>query len=100
MIDWFDLFANSLWILGCALALAALSYASWQASLAGEKLGAHLEMPGSRRALFASGLLFCTGLAILSATTLELVLWLILGILSGVGLVGSMIGRERRENKG
>ena len=40
MIDWFNLAANSLWILGCAIALAVLSYASWQASLRREKIGA------------------------------------------------------------
>jgi hypothetical protein len=29
MIEWGGLAANSLWILGCALALATLSFAGW-----------------------------------------------------------------------
>ena len=79
----------------CALALAALSYASWGASQSGGKLSARLEMPGSRRALFVFGLLFCAGLAMLSATTIEIVLWVVLCIVFGAGLVGSLAGRER-----
>jgi hypothetical protein len=100
LIDWFGLFANSLWILGCALALSALSYASWQASQGGEKLGARLAMPGSRRALCISGLLFCIGLAMLSATTIEMILWILLGVVFGVGLFGSFAGWERGEHSG
>ena len=38
MIDWYNLFANALWIIALAVALATLSYASWEASLLHEKL--------------------------------------------------------------
>ena len=81
MIDWVNLAANSLWILGCAMALAALSYASWQASLYKVKLRARLETPGIQRSLYLSGVLFSAGLAILSETIFETALWVILGAL-------------------
>ena len=41
MIDWFDLAANSLWIIGCAVALASLSYAIWMASMRQKKVAHH-----------------------------------------------------------
>ncbi len=86
MIDWFNLVANSLWILGCALALATFSYASWQASLYNEKLRQRLGQPGIQRSLDASGILFCAGLAATSKNTLEIGLWVVLGVLFAVQL--------------
>ena len=38
MIDWLNLIANTFWILGCALALATVSYAGWQASVEDKKI--------------------------------------------------------------
>ena len=38
MINWMNLAANTLWILGCAAALAILSYANWRALLMGIKM--------------------------------------------------------------
>jgi hypothetical protein len=38
VIDWLSVFYNGLWILGCALILAALSYTSWLAQAQGERL--------------------------------------------------------------
>ena len=87
VIDWFNLAANSLWIIGCALALAAFSYASWQASMFNETLRARLETPGIQRALFFAGLLFCMGQAMLSDSLLVTVLWGVLGLAFCVGLV-------------
>lgn len=87
MIDWINLAANGLWILGCALALASFSYASWRASLAGGKLGEYMESPGVRQSLYLAGLLFCGGLAILTGTLIGRVLWVILGLAFGAGLI-------------
>ena len=86
MIDWFNLAANSLWIVGCALALAAFSYASWQASLSDEKLRTRLETQGIQRALYFAGLLFCAGQAMLSDSLLVMILWGVLGVAFCVGL--------------
>ena len=38
MIDWWGVFSNAIWISGAALALAALSYASWEASVQHQRL--------------------------------------------------------------
>lgn len=80
MIDWPNLFRNSLWILGLALALAALSYASWEASLHKEKFRARLNRAPIQVALNLAGVLFCAGLAAIAASTLEIVLWALLAV--------------------
>jgi hypothetical protein len=80
MINWFSLFANSLWIIALALALATLSYASWRASIDREKLRTSLGR-GDYAAIFSlAGVLFCTGLAMTAPSTLQIILWIILGI--------------------
>lgn len=87
MIDWFNLAANSLWILGCALALASFSYASWRASLTGGRLRDSIESPGVRQALYLAGLLFCSGLALLTGSLLERILWTVLSLAFIVGFI-------------
>ena len=81
MINWFNLIANTFWILGCALALATLSYASWQASSKNEKMGVVLSSPGYKISLYAAGALFSIGLAATSDRIWEILLWTILAIL-------------------
>ena len=81
MINWLNLLANSFWILGCALALATLSYASWQASVINEKMGIVLSSPGYKISLYAAGTLFSIGLAATSDRVWEIILWTILAIL-------------------
>jgi hypothetical protein len=78
MIDWANLAANALWILGCAVALATLSYASWEASAYHEKFSLRLKRPGIQAALNLGGFLFASGLAATSDSTLEIILWLVL----------------------
>ena len=80
MIDWGNLAVNALWILGCSLALAAFSYASWQASVHGEKITVSLKSPGIRLSLHLGGLLFCLGLALGADSLLEKIVWALLGI--------------------
>jgi len=81
MIDWIDLVENTLWILGCALALATFSYASWQASLNHEKLGYRLGQRNIRIPTGIAFILFCIGLADTSRQWWEIGLWIILAIL-------------------
>ena len=78
MIDWARLGANALWIVGCATALAALSYVSWEASLHQEKFSAGLRRPGIQVALCLGGFLFTAGVSATSSTTLEVILWALL----------------------
>ena len=86
MIDWGNLLANSLWILGCALALAVLSFASWQASIYSEKISARLSKPGYRSAIALAGVLFCTGQLFLVENTYLRILWVFLGFILLVAL--------------
>lgn len=79
-MDWANLAANSLWIGALALALATLSVASWQASLAHQKLSAALALPGPKIALTLAVVLFCSGLAATSRTQWEVGAWIILGL--------------------
>jgi hypothetical protein len=78
MIDWFNLVANSLWILACAIALATLSHASWAASLRHEKLRKILALPQYQTSMNLAGIVFCLGLAGTSPKLWESVLWLVL----------------------
>ncbi|CAG0937644.1 hypothetical protein TFLX_06593 [Thermoflexales bacterium] len=86
MIDWPLVLSSAVWISGAALALATLSYASWFASLRGERLRVVLQQSGYQPALLAAAGLICLGLGLTAATWLETVLWLILAVLSLISL--------------
>jgi hypothetical protein len=81
MIDWSEMFAGFLWVFSLALALATLSYASWQASIIGIKFAARLKMWDVQLVLNLAGILFCSGLILLSDSMLNKFLWAILGLL-------------------
>ena len=86
MIDWISVGSNALWIIGCAIGLATLSYASWEASEYGEKLTTRLRSTTILAFLNLAGLLFSLGLAATSDSTIEIILWLLLAIAFG-GLI-------------
>ncbi len=81
MIDWFNLAANGLWILGCAVVLAAISYASWEASYNQERMIACLRRPSARSALTLGGTLFFLGLAAVESDMLTRVFFALLATL-------------------
>ena len=81
MIDWGNLLANSLWIMGCALALAVLSFASWQASIYSERISVRMSNLGYKIAFALAGVLFCAGQFLLVEATYLRVLWVFLGFL-------------------
>jgi hypothetical protein len=78
MIDWFNLAANSLWILACAITLATFSHASWTASLQHEKLRKIMALPNYQTSINLAGVIFCLGLAGTSHKLWQSVLWLVL----------------------
>lgn len=78
MIDWFNVAFNALWILGLAVALAALSYASWEAWMFQESFAARLRRPPIQAAFCLAGLLFCLGLAGTAGAAWKSALWLAL----------------------
>jgi len=81
MINWYNLTANSLWILALTLALATLSFARWQARMEGEKLKVILNRTGWQNTLNIAGTVFCAGLALTTDVWWEQLLWGILGVL-------------------
>jgi hypothetical protein len=70
--------ANALWILGLALLLAALSWASWLASVQKVRFRAVLARAGVQAVLYLGLSLFSAGLAATAHTWWERVLWLLL----------------------
>ena len=97
MIDWYNLFANSLWILALALALATLGFARWQARMEGEKLKAVLNRAGWQKSLNLAGVIFCAGLALTTDVWWEQLLWAILGLLFLLQ-IGMLWWSERKRN--
>ena len=81
MIDLRTLLGGSLWILGLALILAALSWAYWVAARENVRFRAALSRPGGARGLDIGLMLFCAGLAATARTGWERVLW---GVLAAV----------------
>lgn len=100
MIDWIAVTSNALWILGCAAGLATFSYASWQASIRGEKLAVQLKRVPIQVFLNLAGLLFCAGLAATSGSSLEIVLWGILALAFAAQVVLLEISRRREKPHG
>ena len=78
MINWYNLFANGLWIIALALLLAILSYSRWEAKQRGERLADRLDHSQRIIPLNIAGSLFCLGLAATSHRWWEIVVWLLL----------------------
>jgi hypothetical protein len=81
MINWYNLFANSLWILALSLLLAILSYTRWEAKRDGKRLRDRINQPERSLPMNLAGALFCLGLAATSQRWWEIGLWLLLFIL-------------------
>jgi hypothetical protein len=75
MIDWLNLIFNALWLAGCALALATLSIANWDARERGLRLRDRLKQPRVQAALTIAAVLFGAGMAATSQTLLERIAW-------------------------
>lgn len=81
MINWYSLAANSMWVLGLALALAAIGHASWQAAQHHEKFRTRLKLSGYQFLIDLAAMLFCLGMAATSRRAWEIILWLGLAVL-------------------
>jgi len=81
MLDWYQLGFNSLWIGGCALAVAVFSWAYSEATAAGQRLGAYLNQPEMQALIYLSGLLGSLGLTGLGRSPLERLLWALWALL-------------------
>ena len=87
MIDWRWVIANALWICGAALALAAVSYASWTASIRHQPTRMVLRHPAPKSVLYAAAVLFCLGLASTATALLVVIIWLALAFLFAVQFI-------------
>ncbi len=87
MIDWPQVVANVVWILGAALALAVLSYASWQSNMQAKRLRDVWRQPVYQVLLRTAAALFCAGMGLTASGLLEAALWLILAGLSLASLI-------------
>lgn len=87
MLNAWNILFNGLWVLGCALALAAVSYASYAASQGGAGWRAQLAAPGVQRSLLLAGVLFCAGLAGAVTVLWQTLAWGALAALFGVQLL-------------
>jgi len=87
MIDWFNLIANSLWILALSIALSTLSFARGEARGRCETLKSIMSQAKWQIPLNISGVLFCGGLAATTNVTWERAIWGILAILFIIQLV-------------
>ena len=63
VIDWLQVLANAIWMLGLAILLSGFSYASYQAAGAKRSLRRQLQMPGFNLVSSLGLFLFCIGLA-------------------------------------
>ena len=97
MIDWNNLAANSLWIMGCAAALATLSYAIWMVSMRQKMLRTILAGYQYQIVLNLSGVLFCIGLAATSDALWEILIWLLLVVLFAAQLVITILKNRKKD---
>ena len=98
MIDWVNLGVNSLWILGLAVFLASVSFASWEAVRRGERFLAVLDRTGYVVAISLGLGLFAVSLALSSDQWWERALWVILVL--GFGAQAIWAVRRTRQPDG
>jgi multisubunit Na+/H+ antiporter MnhB subunit len=80
LIDWPMVAFAALWILGLAVILSALGFATYEAAEAGERLREHWKLPGYQFALNGGLVLFCLGLSGSTGAGWERVLWVLLAL--------------------
>lgn len=81
MIDWWGLVRSSLWVVGLAVDLAALSCAEYQADRQKVRLRERLAAPGIQLPLLSGTTLFCLGMLLRGRVWWEQAIWGLLTIL-------------------
>ena len=76
MINWLDVFLNSIWISGAALALAVIGLAYYRSHRENESLNEILRSQEFAIYLFIAGGLFFLGMALTSSRWWEIVIWI------------------------
>lgn len=91
MLDWQNLSFNALWIFALALSLGIFSWNWWESRENNVSLSRTLSILNRRRALYATGLLFCVGLAGASLGSLDAVPYTVIWTVLAVAFLGLMI---------
>jgi hypothetical protein len=78
VMDWSGLIGSTLWILGCAAALATISHASWEASSRSERFLSIMRLPAYRIALSLAAIVFCLGMGVVASSSVEFAFWLLM----------------------
>jgi len=93
-----DMATNALWIMGLAVVLAALSYASWLADQRKTRLRRVLN-EAVFQVPFAAGMtLTCAGIFFHSRSLLERIAWAVLAVLFAAQGVATWREKHRRES--
>ena len=91
-----NLVTNTLWILGFAVAMATLSYASWRASLKGINMRTILMDHQYQIVLNLSSVLFCLGLAATSDANWEIFIYMLLAATFAAQLVKTILENRKK----
>ena len=95
MIDYSQLLFNSLWVLGLALILTAVSFAQFESSQRSEKLFSNLKRPGYALVIYLGFLLICLGFFLKDSRWLIKILWGGLALLASIQFLGYRRGIPR-----
>ncbi len=92
MINWRETITGCVWIIGLAIALAAVSYhGAWRANHPGTQ-----RIPRAEAAWLGAGTsIFCAGLALAGEQTWEIALWAALGALCLVFTAFRLAGKDK-----
>ena len=88
MINWQSVISNTLWILGLAILLSALSYHYWLAHSKHRRLRRQLQSPGFQTLFWLGLFCFAAGLVGTSTQLWEAALWGLLGLWALINLAG------------
>ncbi|MCP4357244.1 MAG: hypothetical protein GY796_04405 [Chloroflexi bacterium] len=86
MIEWTNVFFNSLWILGLAIILATISYTYWEAQERETSFRKLLGRPMFEIWFWISAFFITLGLAGTSKAVWETVVWIIFTLISAVNI--------------
>ena len=95
MIDWYHLLTNALWIFGCAVVIATISYTSWEASMQKNSFKEIIRQHNIQLTLNLGGFLFSIGLVGTTEIMWQIILWALISL----GFLIQIIIESLKKNK-
>jgi len=96
LINWFNVFANSLWILGLSIAVTTFSYDTWYSYSKGKEKNTLPQHPDSQKIYFLAGGMICLGFALTSPGVIITIFWIGLSLLFYVLLGKQIFGKTKQ----